>query len=258
MPEELGRAKKNGTTIQEGRTSAVPIFRIQNCLSCRILERLNRFVVTVEVKGRCERAHINNTGRLQEFLIRGREAFCFKTPENRKTDFRLFAVKEKNMAALIDTQLQMKAFEKAFELGMIPWLKKFHLLRRNAKLGTSRIDYLFDCGRNHLYLEVKSVVLREEEFAMYPDCPSLRGQRHIEELIDWERRGGSSMVVFIAALPGVNAFKPNRSADSRVYELLVRAEGEGIDVKALGFFYNPRDSQIWLFSPNLKVVLNTL
>jgi DNA-binding sugar fermentation-stimulating protein len=65
------------------------------------------------------------------------------------------------------------------------------------------------------------------------------------------------MGVFIAALPGLNAFKPNKSADSRIYELLFKAEQEGVKVKALGLFYNPRDSQIWLFSPDLKVVLNT-
>jgi DNA-binding sugar fermentation-stimulating protein len=65
------------------------------------------------------------------------------------------------------------------------------------------------------------------------------------------------MGVFIAALPGVNAFKPNKSADSRIYELLVKAEREEIKVKARGLFYNPRDSQIWLFSPDLKVDLNT-
>ena len=30
---------------------------------------------------------------------------------------------------------------------------------------------------------MKSAVLRKGEYAMYPDCPSLRGQRHIRELI---------------------------------------------------------------------------
>jgi sugar fermentation stimulation protein A len=107
-----------------------------------------------------------------------------------------------------------------------------------------------------MYLEVKSAVLREGGFAMYPDCPSLRGQRHVEDLTDWARGGGLAMVVFMAALPGVKAFKPNRSADSRIYEHLVRAQKEGIRIKSLGLFYDPMDSQICMFSPNLKVTLN--
>lgn len=234
----------------------VPLFPIQNSLSCRILERLNRFVVSIEVQRRQSRAHINNTGRLQEFLIRGREAFCFKTPGKGETDFRLFAIKEKKMAALIDTRLQMKAFEKAWEMDLLPWLRKCHFIRRNARLRNSFIDYLFDCGGDPLYLEVKSAVLKEGSFAMYPDCPSFRGQRHIEDLIDWARGGGRGMVVFMAALSGVRAFKPNRSADARIDELLVRAQRERIRIKALGLFYDPTDSQICMFSPNLKVALN--
>jgi len=234
----------------------VPLFPIQNSLCCRILERLNRFVVSIEVQRRQSRAHINNTGRLQEFLIRGREAFCFKTPGKGKTDFRLFAIKEKKMAALIDTRLQMKAFEKAWEMDLLPWLRKCHFIRRNARLRNSFIDYLFDCGGDPLYLEVKSAVLKEGSFAMYPDCPSFRGQRHIEDLIDWARGGGRGMVVFMAALSGVRAFKPNRSADARIDELLVRAQRERIRIKALGLFYDPTDSQICMFSPNLKVALN--
>ncbi len=213
-------------------------------------------MVSIEVHRRQSRAHINNTGRLQEFLIRGREAFCFKTSGKGKTGFRLFAVKEKELGALIDTQLQMRAFEKAWEMDLLPWLRKCRFIRRNAKLGSSLIDYLFDCGGDHMYLEVKSAVLREDSFAMYPDCPSLRGQRHVEDLIDWAREGGRAMVVFMAALPGVRAFKPNRSADARIDELLVRAQRKRIKIKSLGLFYDPTDSQICMFSPNLKVILS--
>jgi len=234
----------------------VQLFPIQNSLSCRILERLNRFVVLVEVQGRQSRAHINNTGGLQEFLIRGREAFCFKTPGKGKTDYRLFAVKEKKTGALIDTQLQMKAFERAWEMDLLLWLRKCRLIRRNAQLGNSLIDYLFDCRGHHLYLEVKSAVLKEGDFAMYPDCPSLRGQRHVEDLIDWARGEGRAMVVFVAALPGVKAFKPNRSADPRICELLAKAQRRGVKIKALGLFYDTKDSQICMFSPNLKVTIS--
>jgi hypothetical protein len=53
------------------------ILKIGNPGLCRIVERLNRFVVKVEVGGDYYRAHLNNTGKLSEFLIKGRKAFCF-------------------------------------------------------------------------------------------------------------------------------------------------------------------------------------
>ena len=89
------------------------ILRIEQARECRILERLNRFVVKVEIEGQTYKAHINNTGRLSEFMIKGRKAFCFPGKNLIMTDVKLFAVGERDLGALIDTQLQMKAFEKA-------------------------------------------------------------------------------------------------------------------------------------------------
>jgi len=70
----------------------IKVFRIDNPLECRIIERLNRFVVTVEIKGTHHPAYINNTGRLSELLAKGRKAFCFSTQNQGKTDFRLVAI----------------------------------------------------------------------------------------------------------------------------------------------------------------------
>ena len=160
-----------------------PLFAIPKTLTCRIIERINRFVVQIETGGKYSRAHINNSGRLQEFLIRGKRAFCFETPHTAKTGFRLFAIEEKNLGAIIDTQLQMRAFETAQKQGLIPWLREGVIMKRNARLGGSLIDYFLEIKGNPVYLEVKSAVLREGDFAMYPDCPTLRGQSHVVELI---------------------------------------------------------------------------
>ncbi|MBK5190602.1 MAG: DNA/RNA nuclease SfsA, partial [Methanosarcinales archaeon] len=148
------------------------IVRIDDPQECRLIERFNRFVVKVEIKGNYHPAHITNTGKLSELLVTGRQAFCFRTHHHSKTDFRLFAIEECGLGALIDTQLQMKAFENCLEGNIIPWFEGCRILKRNARLGASRIDYLLDCNGKAVYLEVKSAVLREEEHAMYPDCAS--------------------------------------------------------------------------------------
>jgi len=46
----------------------IKVFRIDDPPECRIIEHLNRFVVTVEIKGNYHPAHINNTGRLYELF----------------------------------------------------------------------------------------------------------------------------------------------------------------------------------------------
>ena len=231
------------------------IVRLENPLECTIIERINRFVVKITVDGKPYKAYINNTGRLLEYLIRGKKGFCTRTKGKGKTDFRLFSIEESGLGAIIDTQLQMRAFEKTSEMKLIPWLKGCRILKRNAKLGRSLIDYLLECGGEKVYLEVKSAVLKMGEYAMYPDCPSSRGRKHIKDLTDYAKKGGSGIILFIAALPGVKAFKPNRSADPELYGSLLEAYKSGVDIRSIGLYYNPEDSFIHLSSPNLEVSL---
>jgi sugar fermentation stimulation protein A len=112
---------------------------------------------------------------------------------------------------------------------------------------------LFELGDEEVYLEVKSAVLRDGWHAMYPDCPTVRGRRHIRGLTEYAHRGGKAFVVFIAALPRVSAFRPNRHADPELYELLVDARRAGVGVKALNIIYKPGESAVYLVNPDLPV-----
>ena len=239
------------------RPNEIPLLAVPESQPCRIVGRINRFVVEIQTGGKISKAHINNTGRLQEFLVRGRRGFCFRTPGTAKTSFRLFAVEERGRGALIDTQIQMKAFESAVRKNSLPWLRHCFFVKRNARLGDSLIDYLFECGEEPLYLEAKSAVLREGEYAAYPDCPSLRGRRHLRDLTGWARDGGAAFVLFMAALPGIEAFKPNREADAELAGLLERAERSGVGIKAIGLYFRPNDSSVTLYDPDLGVVIRS-
>ena len=90
------------------------LLKLRSVKSCKIIRRINRFVVEVIVDDRRDFAHINNTGRLQEYLIKGKEGFCLKFEKPKKTKYRLFSIAVNEYAALIDTWIQSKAFEKAF------------------------------------------------------------------------------------------------------------------------------------------------
>lgn len=234
------------------------IVSVDNPVECIIKERINRFVVKVIVEREPHRAYIANTGRLLGYLVKGKKGFCVRTGRKGKTDCRLFAIKENGFAAIVDTQLQMRFFERALEMKLIPWLKQCEILRRNAKLGRSLIDYLLECVGDRVYLEVKSAVLRDGRYAMYPDCPSSRGRKHIEELRDYVKEGGRGIILFIAALPEVRTFKPNKSADPEMHKLLEEAYKSGVDLKSIGMYYNPEDTIVYLFNPDLEIDLQYL
>lgn len=222
---------------------------------CRVVQRLNRFVVAVEVMGQDTYAWINNTGRLHELLTPGRKAFCLPRQGVGRTSYRLFAIEEGGLGALIDTQFQMRAFEQCLERKALPWLPDPCIWKRNARLNRSVIDYRLQCGADEIYLEVKSAVLRQGRYAMYPDCPSTRGRRHIQELTARVQRGGKASIVFVAALPGVECFRPNHPADAELATLLAQAHRAGVEVRSVGMFYAPQSGTVVLFNADLPVDL---
>lgn len=228
-----------------------------NIIPCRFLERLNRFVALVDVSGEVKKALVTNTGRLEEFMIPGRKAFCISKTGG-KTDFVLVAFEDlEGKGAIIDTRTQVKAFERAVELNLIPWLRDCKIRQREVRVGNSRLDYLFECSYGELYGEMKSAVLRggeRGEYTMYPDCPSLRGQRHIRELIDLAKAGKNSIIFFIGAMPGVEKFRPYEPGDPEIVRLLREAHKTGVRLEALSISLLPGGDVI-LEKPELEVEL---
>lgn len=215
------------------------------------MRRVNRFVVEVEVGGRTEKAYINNTGRLVEYMVRGRRCFCLRR-EGGSTSLRLLAVEDLGEGALLDTQLQMKSFERALAMGLLPWAP-CSIRARNPRLGSSTLDYLLDCEGAPTYVELKSAVLRVGAYAAYPDCPSLRGRRHITELTRHAAAGGRALIVFVAALPRVEGFVPYAEGDAEIPRLLREAIARGVMVKAISVHYDPGASVVKLDSAALPV-----
>ncbi|NJE48089.1 DNA/RNA nuclease SfsA [Thermococcus sp. 9N3] len=228
-----------------------------NVVPCKFVERLNRFVALVEVNGEIRRALLTNTGRLEEFMIPGRKVFC--TPKSGgKTDFVLIAFEDLGgKGAIVDTRTQAKAFERAVELGLVPWLKDCSIKRKEVRVGNSRLDYLFECPGGELYGEMKSAVLRggeRGEYAMYPDCPTLRGQRHVRELIELAKAGKDAIIFFIGAMPGVKKFRPYEKGDPKLARLLKEAKKAGVRIEGLSISLLP-DGRVILERPELKVEL---
>ncbi|AEK73968.1 putative DNA-binding transcriptional regulator [Thermococcus sp. 4557] len=224
---------------------------------CIFRKRLNRFVALVEVDGEERRALVTNTGRLEEFMVPGRKAFC--TPKTGgKTDFVLVAFDDHGgKGAVIDTRTQAKAFEQAVELGLVPWLSGCRIKRKEIAVGKSRLDYLFECPEGEVYAEMKSAVLRggeRGEYAMYPDCPSVRGRKHIRELIELSKAGKKAMIFFIGAMPGVEKFRPYGRGDSEIARLLREADKVGVEIHALGISLLP-DGRVVLERPSLEIEL---
>ncbi len=233
------------------------LMAIKGLVECRFLRRLNRFAAEIRAEGRVARAFLANSGRLVEFTVEGKPCLALPRPPGGKTRYRLVGFRDLGgMYALVDTWIQVKAFEKAVAGRLLPWLSDCVLEKREPRVGSSRLDYLFRCPGGPLYVETKSAVLRSSDgaYAMYPDCPTERGRRHMAELEVLAARGVRAMVVFIAALPRVEGFRPYVEGDPLLYMALKRAVERGVEVRAFSMHLEAT-GEVVLERPDLRVVI---
>lgn len=219
---------------------------------CVFKKRLNRFVGEAVIDDGVERLHITNTGRLKEYLVEGKR--CLATPiKGRKLKYRLLAVEDEGGYAVIDTRTQSKAFEAAVDQSLICGIEGCSVKAKEPIIGRSRFDYLLECGDSEVIVETKSAVLKGPlGEAMYPDCPSDRGLRHISHLRRLHGEGWRVAIIFTAALPGALCFKPYLEGDPRIYEALGKAYLEGVPIIAYSISMT-RDGRVLLEKPCLPM-----
>lgn len=234
--------------------AGVEVLRVESLLECEVLRRVNRFAVATLVRGREEIAHITNTGRLEDHLTWGRRGLCARI-RGTKLAYRLVAVEElKGLFAIVDTLTQQKAFEAMVNLAYLPWLEGCTIKRRNPKVFGEVVDYELGCPSGTRLAELKSAVLRLNDlYASYPDCPSERGRRQVAALVRLST-SVNPLLVFVAALPEVKAFRPFCERDPRLAEVLREAVSRGLEVRAIGI-HMEHDGRIILDNPNLPVSL---
>ena len=221
--------------------------------SAKVLTRLNRFLVEAEDNGEKVFLHLTNTGRLHDLIYPG--ATILYTPRpSAKTAGVLAGVIVGSLAAVVDTRLQARCFEEAFNRRLIPWLQKFSGYRKEVFFMGSRIDYLLSSNGEKAYLELKSAAyLGRDGAAMYPDTVSTRGRTHVQKLAEIAATC-QTYLVFVAALPDARFFTPCDEGDPDMRPLLIKARRAGVEIRCIKL-YMTLDGDVYLDDPDLPVRL---
>lgn len=199
------------------------------------LARPNRFIAHVEVDGVQEVCHVKNTGRCRELLVPGCTVYLEESDNPaRKTRFDLVAVKkERPQGALLinmDSQAPNKVFGEWAQAHLRPDLT---LLRPETKFGNSRFDFYWESTSNRGFVEVKGVTLEEDGVVRFPDAPTERGVKHIEELIEAKKAGYEAAICFIVQMEGMRWVEPNDMTHPAFGAALRKAAKSGVEVMAL-------------------------
>lgn len=203
------------------------------------LQRPNRFIAQVLLHGQEETVHVKNTGRCKELLVPGAKVYLEKGKNPaRKTAWDLIAVEKGDRLINMDSQLPNKVAEEWLAQG---GLGQFSQLLREQTWGASRLDFCLKDARRTKYVEVKGVTLEEGGKVYFPDAPTARGTKHLEELTRIRREGMEAAVLFVVQMDGVTAFSPNDATDPAFGDALRRAKDAGVEIAAIDCLVRPEE-----------------
>ncbi len=206
--------------------------KYQNIRPGTFRKRQNRFIAKVEIDGQTETVHVKNTGRLAELFVPGALVYVQKNENStRKTQWDLIAVEKDGRLFNVDAQAPNAVVKE--------WLEAGHLFPDLTRIvpeytwGNSRFDfYLETAGGKRIFLETKGVTLEENGVFRFPDAPSDRAVKHVEELTAAVQAGYEACILFVIQTKGARYFTPNADAQPAFAEALKKARDAGVLVRA--------------------------
>lgn len=198
----------------------------------QFLDRPNRFIAHVELQGKVETVHVKNTGRCRELLVPGCEIILEESGNPaRKTRYDLISVCKEGRWINMDSQAPNRAAEEWLRDGS--FFDEEHTVSREKKYGNSRFDlYVETASGRKAFVEVKGVTLEENNIARFPDAPTERGVKHVQELVQCMREGYEAYLLFVIQMRGVRLFQPNWSTHAAFGKAVGEAQRAGVKVLA--------------------------
>ncbi len=145
----------------------------------------------------------------------------------------------------MDAQAPNQVFREWAEAG--GFLPGLTLLKAEQTHGDSRFDFYWEAGARKGFVEVKGVTLEEGGAVYFPDAPTQRGVKHLEELVRARRagyekhleglaaclaEGYEAAVCFVIQMAQADFFAPNDRTHPAFGQALRGAAQAGVQVLA--------------------------
>ncbi len=203
--------------------------------------RPNRFIAYVETSTGVQTCHVKNTGRCRELLVDGAKVYLEESRNPaRKTKYDLVAVEKGTLLINMDSQAPNKAAAEYMPV-LLPGLT---LLRPETKFGASRFDFYAEAAGESWFIEVKGVTLERNGLVLFPDAPTQRGTKHLQELCACMDQGYRACILFVVQMAGVKYFTPNTATDPDFAAALIAAAEKGVRIEAVDCIVTPESMTI--------------
>lgn len=212
--------------------------KYEKIVKAKFISRPNRFVADVMLEGKKTSVHVKNTGRCRELLVPGAtvylEDFSYRQGK-RKMLYDIVAVEKGNLLINMDSQAPNKVAKEALikRAVQLPGMSDLSMIKPETVYGDSRFDfYVEDENGQKGFVEVKGVTLENGGIASFPDAPTERGIKHLQELVKAKTEGFHAYILFVIQMSGMNLFIPNDVTHKAFGDALRSASKNGVNVLA--------------------------
>jgi sugar fermentation stimulation protein A len=216
--------------------------------------RPNRFLGIVDLvspgkeKGKNVKVHIQDPGRLKELLYPDNKILIKRMyGEKRKTSWDVIAANFKGEWVLINSGFHRAISEWVINSDKVNPFGKIKEVFPEKKFGNSRFDFLLiKPGKKKMWVEVKGCTLAESGVAKFPDAPTTRGRKHLDELRVAKKKGDSAGVLILVFRKDAKCFTPHEKTDPEFAQAFRDAIDAGVKAHILKF--KLKDSSLYFLN----------
>jgi sugar fermentation stimulation protein A len=203
----------------------------------RLIRRYKRFLADIQLPDEVITAACPNTGSMMGCADAGSRVWLSESERLTRKYRHTWEIVEVGKVMIgINTSLPNALVEEAIGAGTIAELAGYASLRREVAFGEerSRVDLLLEGpGKKPCYVEVKNVTAAASRgVALFPDCVSERGAKHLRELMRLKAAGLRPVQLYCVQRGDVNEVRPADGIDPQYGRTLREALAAGVEVLA--------------------------
>jgi sugar fermentation stimulation protein A len=216
----------------------------------RLIKRYKRFLADVKLgSGETITVHCANTGAMTGCQPADARIWLSRSDNARRKYAHSWELVELEQGAMacINTGLTNRVAHEAIVQGDISELAGYPQCHTEVRYGNegSRVDLVLESGEQRCFVEVKHVTLKlDNGLGAFPDAVSLRGQKHLRELMQQVKLGHRAVMLFIIMRDDVSAFCPADQVDADYGKLLREAAECGVELLAYQAHISPDEIKL--------------
>ena len=202
----------------------------------RLIKRYKRFLADVVLDdGQTVTAHCPNSGRMTECCQPDQPVYLSRHDNpKRKLAYTWELIQMSASLVGVNTLVPNRLVAKALQNGCIPALNDYGEITREVRINSrSRLDLMLSAnGLPDCFVEIKNCTLVHSGCAMFPDAPTARGRKHLQELAVLKKEGKRAVIFFLIQRCDAHFFAPADAVDPDYGRLLRQVVGDGVEIMA--------------------------